>query len=202
MSPNLRVAFFDDIAEKWDGEQDLDALTVKLNSGLDKFNISANEKIIDVGCGTGNLTKALLNKLSDAGSIIAVDISSRMVDIARKKVPDLRVTWHIEEARRLSLGNDSCDRAICYSVWPHFDNHHEVALEFSRVLKPGGSLHVWHLMPRQKINEIHAQADQSVSKDILPSAEETAHVLQLVGFQIITANESDSEYLISAVKSE
>jgi len=202
MTSNPRAVFFDGIAEKWDGWEDLAALEQKLAVGLTELGVHADEKVLDVGCGTGNLTRALLAKLSPAGRVIAVDISPRMIDVARSKVSDPRVSWHPEDARRLPLADNACDRVICYSVWPHFEDRKAVAAELGRVLKPGGSLHVWHLISRHKINEIHAGAGEAVCRDMLPPAQETADLLAAAGFRIATARESDAGYLVTAVKAE
>jgi demethylmenaquinone methyltransferase/2-methoxy-6-polyprenyl-1,4-benzoquinol methylase len=202
MTSNPRAAYFDGIAEKWDGWEDLPALERKLAAGLAELGVRPDEKVLDVGCGTGNLTRALLAKLSPAGCVVAVDISPRMIEVARRKVSDSRVSWHAEDARRLPLAGGACDRAICYSVWPHFDDRKAVAAELGRVLKPGGLLHVWHLIPRHRINEIHAGAGEAVRRDMLPPAEETAELLAVAGFRIATARESDAGYLVTAVTPE
>jgi ubiquinone/menaquinone biosynthesis C-methylase UbiE len=200
MISNPRTAFFDGIADKWDGWEDLPLLAQKLAAGLDELGVGADESVIDVGCGTGNLTRALLTRLSDAGRVFAVDISQRMLEIARRKITDARVSWHAEDARRLPLADGACDRILCCSVWPHFEDHAIVAAELGRVLRAGGRLHVWHLISRERVNAIHAGAGDAVHGDVLAPAEETARLLATAGFRITTARESDSGYLVTALK--
>jgi ubiquinone/menaquinone biosynthesis C-methylase UbiE len=120
---------------------------------------------------------------------VAVDISPRMIAVARRKVADNRVAWHTVDVRRLPLGAASCNRVICYSVWPHFENKQAVSAELARVLVPGGLLHVWHVSSRHRINEIHATAGEAVAHDILPAARETAELLLGAGFRISTCRE-------------
>ncbi len=129
----------------------------------------------------------------------AVDISPRMLEVARSKIADPRVTWHLADARSLPLADASCDRVVCYSVWPHFDDRHAVAVELRRVLRPGGSLHVWHLSGRERINEIHASAGEAVRHDLLGPVSETAAVLGAAGFSVHTAVEGPERYLVTAV---
>jgi len=98
-----RVSFFDDLAERWDGFEDLQALAGRLAEGLRHFQVRPDERILEVGCGTGNLTSALCRHLSQAGRIVAVDCSARMLERARAKVTDGRVTWihaHLQDLPR------------------------------------------------------------------------------------------------------
>ena len=200
MTDNPRAAFFDGIAEKWDGWEDLDALARKLAAGLDELGVGKGELVLDVGCGTGNLTRALLERLSEDGRVVAVDISPRMVEVAKRKVADARVVWRVADARSLPLPDASCDRVICYSVWPHFEEREAVAAELRRVLRPGGRLHVWHLISREKINEIHASAGEAVRGDVLSPAAETAALISRAGFEVETAIDDGERYLVTARK--
>lgn len=200
MSNSAKVAFFDGIAAQWDGWECLKSLAQNLDHGLQTFGVGADETVLDIGCGTGNLTAALLRHLSDNGRVEAVDISPRMIETARRKVDDPRVRWHLADAERLSLSNESCDRAICYSVWPHFENPGTVAGELKRILRPGGRLHVWHLIPRERVNQIHADAGEAVRRDHLPPVEKLVDLLVKLGFEVITAVETPDSYLLTAAK--
>ena len=70
------------------------------------------------------------------------------------------------------------------------------------MLRPSGSLHVWHLISRAKVNEIHASASPAVHKDILQPAEDVAWLLSGLGFKVINAVDCDTHYLVSATKAE
>lgn len=198
--PDSKASFFDRIAEKWDGWENLSVLAPKLAAGIEEFGVRPDEAILDVGCGTGNLTRALLDRLSSAGRIVAVDISSRMIEEARRKVQDGRVEWHVADVRRLPLPDSSCDRAICFSVWPHIDNWEAAVRELARVIKAGGFLHIWHLVPRGKVNEIHASAGGPIGRDVLPPAPVTADIVCRQGFRIEAISDDETRYLVSAVR--
>ncbi|MDI7266429.1 MAG: class I SAM-dependent methyltransferase [Myxococcota bacterium] len=200
MSGNPRVAFFDAIAAKWDEWEDLPTLDARLAAGLVEIGLGPDETVLDVGCGTGNLTRAVLAKLSPTGRVIAVDIAPRMIEAARRKVTDPRVEWHVADASRPALADASVDRAICYSVWPHFDDPAAAASELRRVLRIGGRFHVWHSIPRVRVNEIHASAGEPVRRDVLPPAAETARLLVAQGFRVVAAIDDADRYLVSAVK--
>ncbi len=147
---NPRSVHFDAIADEWDGWDDMVVLGQRLAAGLAAFGMTEGETVLDVGCGTGNLTLAILKALGSNGRVIAVDISPRMIEVARAKVRDARSTFHVADAESLPLADASCDRIVCFSVWPHFPDQDAVAHELGRVLRPGGHVHVWHLASREK----------------------------------------------------
>lgn len=200
MTANPKAAYFDGIADEWDSRDDQDAVGRKLEADLEELGVGADETVLDVGCGTGNLTRALLSRLSADGRVVAVDISARMVERAKDKVRDPRVTWHVADARSLPLADGSCDRIVCCAVWPHFDDREAIAAELGRILRDGGFLHVWHLVPRARVNEIHASAGEAVRRDVLPPALETARLLEATGFKVLHTVDTSDRYLVTATR--
>jgi ubiquinone/menaquinone biosynthesis C-methylase UbiE len=200
VSREAKAAYFDRIATQWDGWHDADAVGATLAAGLAELGVGADETVLDVGCGTGNLTRALLRALSPAGRVEAVDLSPGMIAEARRKIGDPRVAWHVADVASLPIPDASCDRAICLCLWPHVERRETAALELRRVLKPGGALHIWHTLPRCRVNEIHAAAGESVCDDVLPPAGETAEVLSRCGLQVTEAIDDGERYLVSAVR--
>jgi ubiquinone/menaquinone biosynthesis C-methylase UbiE len=195
-----KAAYFDGIAGKWDGWEDLPSLSVKLAAGLAELGLGPSETVLDAGCGTGNLTREILAKLCPAGRVVAVDFAPRMIKRARRKVRDLRVRWHVADVGRLPIPDASCDRVLCFSLWPHIDDRDAVAAELGRVLRPGGHLHIWHLASRGKINEVHACAGGPIGHDLLPPAGETAALLSRHGFAVTAQVDDETGYLVSAVR--
>lgn len=195
-----RVEFFDSIAGKWDDWHDLEDLARNLDAFLEGLGIDKGEIVLDVGCGTGNLTIALLKRLGPSGQIAAIDISKRMLSRARHKVRDARVTWHHASADQLPMDDNTIDRAICFSVWPHFGNHGAVVKDLHRVLRPGGYLHILHLISRSQVNHIHEEAHPSVHHDRLVPAVETAELLEKNRFIVISVTDDELRYIVTSRK--
>lgn len=194
---DAKQGFFDGIAEQWDGWQ-APGLAEDLEAGLAAMGLAADETVLDIGCGTGNLTRALLRALSPAGRVHAVDIAPRMLAVARGKLADHRVSWLQADAARLPLADGRADRVVCFSVWPHFERPDTVARELGRVLRPGGWLHIWHLASRHEINQIHASAGEAVRNDRLVAAEETALLLESQGLAVQETVDDERRYLVTA----
>lgn len=198
---NPRLEFFDSIADQWDGWHDLANLSRNLDAVLEKLGIDQGATVLDLGCGTGNLTIALLKgSLGPSGRIVAVDISEKMLELAKRKVADTRVSWHCAAAEQLPLVAGAIDHVICFSAWPHFQDPIAVARELRRVLRSGGYLHILHLISRADVNRIHAQAHPSVRQDLLIAACDTADLLAKNHFGIDSMTDDDRCYMITACK--
>lgn len=196
-----KIIFFDSIASKWDSWENLPVVLQKLTTGFKNMGVASHETILDVGCGTGNLTLALLSVLSDEGRVTAIDISPKMIEKTQKKIQDSRVKLHLSDACSVPEKNETFHRIFCYSVWPHFDNIDDVINEFLRITKPRGIVHVWHLNSKETINQIHKEASEAVRNDILLPATETAAQFKKHGFDILEVIDNDEQYLVSAQKS-
>lgn len=194
------VEFFNSIAAKWDSWENMPELRLKFLRGFAEFNVQPFEHILDIGCGTGNLAIPLLEVLSGDGRVFALDVSEQMLEVACGKCNDSRVNWLLADAGALPFRDSSLDRVFCCSVWPHLDDTVATSEEIRRILRKNGIMHVWHLLPRSKINEIHAEAGEAVRKDILRPASDTASLLERVGFEKLATVDSDDRYLVTARK--
>jgi SAM-dependent methyltransferase len=100
----------------------------------------AQARILDLGAGTGKLTRPLL----DAGhDVVAVDPSEPMLEHLATAMP--RAEVHVGSAEAIPVADNSVDVVVVAQAFHWFD--HEVAIpEISRVLRPGGRLAlVWNL---------------------------------------------------------
>lgn len=200
MDSQANAAYFDQIAHQWDGWENIPEIRRKLAAGLETMDIEPGETLIDIGCGTGNIALGLLERLSPEGRVIAVDVSPRMIEIARAKTTDPRIEWHVADAYLLPISDASVDRVFCCQVWPHFDDHPRIARELYRVLRPNGFLHVWHFKSRAQINRIHADGGEALGKDRLAPAHMTAELLSQAGFQTLHQRDDDQGYLVTVRK--
>ncbi len=195
-----RRAYFDEVAEKWDGWNDRENMGPRLREGLRNLEIGPGERIVDLGSGTGILLAHLLEVLGDEGRVIAVDFSPEMQRIAAQKIDDPRVCFERADATELPVDDGSVDRVLCFSTWPHFPDPEAVLREAQRALGPGGSLHIWHVAGRETINSIHRGVGGLIAEDLLVPAEELASLAAAVGFAVETAIDEPDRYLLSLRK--
>lgn len=199
---NARRRFFDQMAEVWDVQADASRLSRRLTSELPSFQIRAGERILDVGCGTGNLTSELVKSVGTTGRVIALDLSLKMIERAREKHPDAPIAWVECDATVAPLRSGTFDRVFCYSSWPHFPDSAALARELWRILRDGGRLHIWHSIPREAVNQIHRTSAPAVAADHLPPAGLVAELLRRTGFAIDECRDDEAGFLLSGVKEQ
>jgi len=111
-----RIAFFDRLATVWDNTSSLEKIAPPLGAVVDTWDVKPAETILDVGCGTGNLTAVLLQRLGTDGRVVGLDISTVMLQHAKAKVNDPRATWLECPAEDVPLPEAVFHRIICFSV--------------------------------------------------------------------------------------
>lgn len=122
---------------------------------LDFAGLVAHERVLDVGCGTGSLTFAILAR-ADIRTIEAIDYEADFVEALRQRNSDPRVTARQGDACALDFANASFDRALSLLVLHFVSDPGRAAAEMRRVVRPGGvaAACVWDTfggMPSQRI---------------------------------------------------
>lgn len=100
-------------------------------------DLKFGKRICEIGCGTGLFTQALLEKTG--AEIVGVDISPDLLQLAREKVRDPRVTFLLGDCMDpTSLGvNLDFDAVVTNSVLHHLDLSKALSA-ILLMLKPGG----------------------------------------------------------------
>lgn len=99
---------------------------------------------LEIGCGTGALTSAILQR-HDPNSILATDPSADFINHARETIKDPRASFETATAQNLPLDNESVDIVTSALALNFVPDRQEGLIEMQRVLRPGGvvSFYVW-----------------------------------------------------------
>jgi len=100
---------------------------------------SPNKKLIDVGCGTGDIGKLFLDAVKFRGQVFNVDPNKKMIEEGKKKFKNIRnIKWHKENAEKLSFKKNTFEYYTISFGLRNAKNINNSLKEAHRVLKPGG----------------------------------------------------------------
>jgi demethylmenaquinone methyltransferase/2-methoxy-6-polyprenyl-1,4-benzoquinol methylase len=110
---------------------------------VDRAGVSPGDSVLDVCCGTGDLSFELAQRVSPSGRVVGCDFSEPMLDLAREKaaarnVESARFEW--ADALNLPYDDGRFDAVTVGFGIRNFADRDRGLREMSRVLKPGGRL--------------------------------------------------------------
>jgi demethylmenaquinone methyltransferase/2-methoxy-6-polyprenyl-1,4-benzoquinol methylase len=114
--------------------------------------LCGNEAILDVACGTGDLTAMLAHEAGmgtgrrdardtnahAAGRVVGLDCCEAMLAIARRKYAGLDIEWLVGDAMAMPFGAGEFDVASIAFGLRNLPDTAGALAELRRVLKPGG----------------------------------------------------------------
>lgn len=105
---------------------------------------SPGERVLDVGCGPGFYVAELLDQVGPAGSVLGVDASPQMLELAARRSQDHdNVAFHEGDATALPVEDADFDAAISVQVLEYVADIGAALSELHRVLRPGGRVLIW-----------------------------------------------------------
>ena len=105
---------------------------------LGRLDLRGDETVLDAGCGTGRVTALLLERLP-RGRVIAVDGSPSMVEQARQRLPDDRVSFGVADLAGLEL-EQPVDAILSTATFHWIADHDALFERMHAALRSGGQL--------------------------------------------------------------
>lgn len=130
--------------------------------------VPPDKRWLDVGCGTGALSRTILEEVSPE-EVRGVDPSPGFVAYAGKENSDARARFLVGDARALPFESAHFDAAVCGLVLNFVPEPDEAAAEMTRVTRPGGTVaaYVWDYAGRMQLMrhfwEVAASLDPEAS---------------------------------------
>lgn len=145
--PQVR-AMFDRIARVYDRMNSV--MTAGLHHtwrarAVDLATVAAGDRVVDVACGTGDLSLELARRVASGGEVVGCDFSEQMLEIAREKAArqaaphaDVRFEW--ANALELPYADGEFAAATVGFGARNFSDLERGLSEMRRVVRPGGKV--------------------------------------------------------------
>jgi ubiquinone/menaquinone biosynthesis C-methylase UbiE len=155
--------------------------------------ITAGEDVLDVGCGTGDLTMVAGKRSGAAGRVHGIDAAPEMIAVARRKAArlGLKIDYSVAAAEDLPFADSSFDVVLSSLVMHHLpDDLKRTALaEIRRVLRPGGRLLVIDLK-RSSGRSNHLSPVLLLHRHMSHGVQDLPQVLEDAGFTSVESGEA------------
>jgi len=96
--------------------------------------------VLEIACGTGQLTNRLIDRLNVEARLISTDISLEMMAVAQRKIQASNVTWQKADMCALPFGDRQFDLVMCQFGLMFAVDKLLALKEMARVLHAGGKL--------------------------------------------------------------
>jgi SAM-dependent methyltransferase len=109
---------------------------------------SPGQRLLEAGCGGGDVARQLAAAVAPDGEVLAVDFSAATLAAARARHDGSPVRYRLGDVCRLDLPDDAFDGVRCERVLQHVADPDAAIGEFLRVTRPGGRVCLidtdWH----------------------------------------------------------
>lgn len=128
----------------------------------------APQRVLEIACGTGAVTRAMASTLPETVPILATDLNQAMIDTAIATGTSRQVEWRQADVMKLPFDDESFDAIACQFGVMFFPDKGEAFAELRRVLQPGGVLifSVWDRIEENEFAEaIHDAVGECFPED-------------------------------------
>ena len=103
-------------------------------------NIQPDDRVLDVACGTGVVTRAAALALGPNGTVTGLDLNSGMLEVAKSRgiTGAGTLSWVQSSALDMDLPDESFDVVLCQQGLQYFPDQSKALQETHRVLRAGG----------------------------------------------------------------
>jgi demethylmenaquinone methyltransferase/2-methoxy-6-polyprenyl-1,4-benzoquinol methylase/phosphoethanolamine N-methyltransferase len=177
---------------------------------VDLARLQPGESVLDVGCGTGALTRLARKRVGASGKVYGIDAAPQMIAVARRKAArrNLAINFQVGLIEQLNFPDDSFDVVLSSLMMHHLPGElkRQGLAETARVLKPGGRLLILDFQAKQNQSRIKGHVQQrggshAFLAQLLHAGKELGGIQALppmmkeVGFTQIEAGETGFRWL-------
>ena len=140
---------------------------------VNEAGLRPNERVLDVGSGTGIIARLAAERVGANGRVSALDVNAAMLGIARTIPSTIPIKWYETAAESVPLPDNSFDVVFCGLSLQFFADKSAALREMYRVLKPNGRVYISTPIPSEFLKTF----DRAIARHISEEASAFVHAV-------------------------
>jgi SAM-dependent methyltransferase len=162
-----------------------------------RMRLRAGDRVLDAGCGTGRALPPLRAAVGGTGVAVGADLTLAMLEAAVRAGRGGEGHLLLADVTGLPLRTESLDAVFAAGLVAHLPNPAENLRELARVVRPGGTLALFHPIGRAALA---ARQGRRITPDDLRAEANLGPLLAGSGWDMTSYVDEDDHFLALAVR--
>ncbi|MFJ2006150.1 class I SAM-dependent methyltransferase [Streptomyces chartreusis] len=187
--------FFSARAADWDSRFPDDGPAYA--AAVAELGLREGARVLDAGCGTGRALPPLRDAVGPSGVVLGADLTPAMLEAAARAGRDADGLLLLADVSALPVRSESLDAVFAAGLIAHLPNPAENLRELARVVRPGGTLAVFHPIGRAALA---ARQGRQITPEDLRAEPNLRPLLAGSGWRMTSYVDEDDRFLALAVR--
>ncbi|MEV6512892.1 class I SAM-dependent methyltransferase [Streptomyces sp. NPDC051642] len=187
--------FFGARAADWDSRFPDDSPAYA--AAVAELGLRAGDRALDAGCGTGRALPPLRGAVGRSGVVLGADLTPAMLEAAVRAGRGQDGLLLLADVAALPLRSESLDAVFAAGLIAHLPQPDESLRELARVVRPGGTLALFHPIGRAALA---ARQGRQITPDDLRAEPNLRPLLAGSGWRMTSYADEDARFLALAVR--
>jgi SAM-dependent methyltransferase len=162
-----------------------------------ELGLRAGDRVLDAGCGTGRALPPLRAAVGRSGVVVGADLTPAMLEAAVRAGRGRDGRLLLADVAALPLRSESLDAVFAAGLIAHLPQPEENLRELARVVRPGGSLALFHPIGRAALA---SRQGRQIGPDDLRAEPNLRPLLAGSGWRMTSYVDEDARFLALAVR--
>ncbi|MEU1254478.1 methyltransferase domain-containing protein [Streptomyces chartreusis] len=187
--------FFSARAADWDSRFPDDGPAYA--AAVAELGLREGARVLDAGCGTGRALPPLRDAVGPSGLVLGADLTPAMLEAAARAGRDADGLLLLADVSALPVRSESLDAVFAAGLIAHLPNPAENLRELARVVRPGGTLALFHPIGRAALA---ARQGRQITPEDLRAEPNLRPLLAGSGWRMTSYVDEDDRFLALAVR--